>query len=731
MLASIIQTLVGSTAFAVDLSITGLEVTQSIQHMGSTMNPDNSLTLIRGRRTTVRMYIDVGGTVPVAGVDGNLQVLVNGVPMAGSPFSAENGPITAPVSPDREETNHTLNFEFQVPGFSILGPLTSNVQLIGTVDPAGTIAETNEANNSTTSNHNFECRRSPSIGYVPINYTFPESDPSNMGLPSAFKMSPGIGDDFIWHTYPIPDPPNYYQLPGGATNLTTDVDLSIGTLLSDLDTRRVMTVPTPDLIYGWMPGNPIAGNGWATVGGTSAFGNTQDSPNRYQRTFAHEVGHLFGLDHNYRFLDPEVGFDGGFPGLEVTATDDCDPSGIQGTKCRALKDFMYPAQLTTSAWIDPVSYGFIASHPLVQSTGCRINLSPISHPKIPRIREIVLMTGLIPSFVPVGCEVIDCCPGCPGSMRTKIYELRAPVELTPNNPKGTKQVQLRDPNGKVLFEQNFDAAFGVGDSELEREQNMVPFTLVLPRVKNVAQVVLLSNGKEIFKQVRSFNRPIIRILSPQAGGELNGSIVWEGLDKDKDPLTYSLQYSPDGGRTFVSLAANLTGMEFSVDPSQIPGSRGLRGGLLRLIATDGLNTTITQITGLRVPEKLPTVQILKPAHSMAGEVATIRQGSPLILVGQGQDLEDGPLANGRLQWLIGGRPVGRGRVLQIDTKTLRVGPHQVTLIGVDSSKNQVRATAKIIIGPHLEASATPVIPIVPNIPIIPVVFNNPITTIGR
>ena len=192
-----------------DLSVAKLEVNQAIQYLDNPTNADNSLTLVRGRRTTVRMNIGVSGTSTVAGVEGQLQVFQNGVAITGSPFSSENGPITAPLSPaNREETNHTLNFEFEIPG-SGLGPATSDVKLIATVDPAGTIAESNEANNSMTLDHiSFECRRSPSIAYVPINYTFAEPDPANMGLPSTTRMLPGIGDDFIWHTYPIPDPPN-------------------------------------------------------------------------------------------------------------------------------------------------------------------------------------------------------------------------------------------------------------------------------------------------------------------------------------------------------------------------------------------------------------------------------------------------------------------------------------------------------------------------------------------
>ena len=100
---------------------------------------------------------------------------------------------------------------------------------------------------------------------------------------------------------------------------------------------------------------------------------------------------------------------------------------------------------------------------------------------------------------------------------------------------------------------------------------------------------------------------------------------------------------------------------------------------------------------LRVSGKPPKIQILKPVSSITAESATIRQGSPLILVGQGYDPEDGFLSEKSFQWVIGKKRLGNGRVLQVDTKTLPVGEHKVILTGIDRDKNRVEAVGVIII----------------------------------
>jgi hypothetical protein len=105
-------------------------------------------------------------------------------------------------------------------------------------------------------------------------------------------------------------------------------------------------------LYGWLAGNPIAGNGLASVGGRVAFGNTQ--PSRGQRSYAHELTHNFGFNHVNNKID-EVGWDVGarLPNNPATnnTTGRVKPAGATG-----LFDIQVGGQLTNSAWVDTPKY---------------------------------------------------------------------------------------------------------------------------------------------------------------------------------------------------------------------------------------------------------------------------------------------------------------------------------------------------------------------------------------
>lgn len=676
--------LAGCTDSDIDLTIENLEVTQAIQYLDNPSEPDNSLPLVRGRRAFVRMYVAASGTSsPVSGVDGQLSVTVEGSTLSGSPFGSENGPITVPATIDREETDHTLNFQFRVPdsGFATGGV---SVDLTAEVNHDGSVTETDTGNNTMTlEDVTFECNRSPSIAYVPIDYTYEGADPSETGTPDSSVIQPGIGDDFIWHTYPIPEPPNYYQASVSAIEWDDDVDSSYSSLLTDLETTRTMLTPEPDFIYGWLRGNPFWGNGVASGSGDAAFGNTQDI--RYQRTFAHEIIHLLdppGPDHNTRTLNPEVGFYSGYPvsGIRIDA---CDSTGSQRTKCRSLKDVMDAGEVTEDAWVDPETYAFLGNHALITNGAC----PPFIFPELP-VLEYYFITGTIARLQNAGADSLN-----------PVYRLEGPKRLSRGDPEGDRRIEIRSRDEEVLFALDFAVSFFGNDAEEPLDETAFALAVPAQNDEAVGSVVLLSGGEEVARITRSPNPPEVEIETPQPGATLAREtlVSWEAFDQDDDELRFSVQYSPDDGETFVPLTVNRRETELTLDTADIPGSRQ-GSALIRVIATDGFNTRVAQVNGLTVPErKAPTVRITEPGvHGEDAQERTIEltDGRQLILSGHGYDPEDGFLRDDALRWESsqdGG--LGTGRTVQ--ATGLSEGQHTITLHGTDSDGNTVQDTVVV------------------------------------
>lgn len=92
----------------------GMEVTQAIQHFQTPPSPDNSVALVDGRATAVRVYVHSApgcGDIPVTG---RLRIL-EATTIRKNLNTPDNGTITAhedPPGPDRNLENDTLNFTF-------------------------------------------------------------------------------------------------------------------------------------------------------------------------------------------------------------------------------------------------------------------------------------------------------------------------------------------------------------------------------------------------------------------------------------------------------------------------------------------------------------------------------------------------------------------------------------------------------------------------------------------
>jgi hypothetical protein len=571
--------LVAELARGVDLAVSNIEVTQAIQ------TTTNSIQLVAKRGTAVRATIVNLDGGPVSGVTGNLHVFVNGseiTPVGGVP--PINAPFTVPASPQRANENDTLNFELPAPT-----GITASTNVTFRVDVTPVPGETNTANNSlTTSALTAINRTTPSLYFTRVNWT-----PSGLGLPALSDVQPGVGDAFVRGIYPVNDgDPNLYRQglfptltftedPDG--NGVLDQSPEGNDLLSFLASCRQLIVNNglgannDTFLYGWIAGNPINGNGLSVVSGFVGFGNTQQT--RYQRTYAHELGHQFGLGHNSRTLD-QVGWD-------VGARLPNNPAGNNTSgrvKSTALNDVMVPAQLTNAAWVDTITYNFLLGSSILSD-------APDIGEKLSD--RVLVIQGI---FDPEGKELIYLKP---------VFRFPWRSQPTSRRQEGRFAVEVTDVAGSVT-RVRFDPRVSE-DLGPEAEKVKYGFFEVMIAVspeRDIASMRITNaagwRDYAVVKPSKPSKPSEIVIVAPREREQLGSEtkVVWRVEDSDVDRLLYQVAYSPDAGRNWVPIAVDVPGTTNSIvfDSTEIQRSKG--EGIIRVFVSDGLNTVFADVSKL-------------------------------------------------------------------------------------------------------------------------------------
>jgi hypothetical protein len=249
---------------------------------------------------------------------------------------------------------------------------------------------------------------------------------------------------------------------------------------------------------------------------------------------------------------------------------------------------------------------------------------------------------------------------------------------------GDYRLQLRNAEGQVLFERQFVPLGGHVDAREPAPVLAMPlsFDEILPLPPGATQLVLLHGEEMLASRTRSLNAPTVILLSPTAAG-FEGQpdhplIRWVAGDADSDPLVYMVQYSPDGpdAENWQTLGADLTQLELAVQLETLSGSPNAG---VRVLASDGFNTSQVVSPAFVVAGKPPVVQILSPADS-----SVTQEGLQVTLEGSGWDREDGMLPDQNLTWTsdIDGE-LGAGH--QVVLTHLTPGTHHLVLTGRDSA----------------------------------------------
>ena len=661
-----------------NIKLSAIEITQGIQCMHDPNCPDNSVPLYSGKTTLVRAYVSLTGG-PQSYVDHIGGVLCYGSTGAGgcaNPIQAVKK-ITVfygsdPVHYGRYLADDSLDFILPANFVTALTPQTFTVYV------------------------NYQFKDLPSEAfysdnYKSLTYQVTASKPiyvmfhpvQNKGvMPPAMEWA--TLTDYLVKTYPTGQFYPSLGIPLYGKDYAWTIDDKWGCpkgwhdLINDLWYLRGGSGP---IAYGEVPYQTLSGNtGCGVFGGPEAggiAGATIDG-----RTAAQEVGHTLNLPH-------VPGCGAGGPDMSYPfANGLLDEYGIDPITLKVYApvwsfDFMGYCGKGTNTWVSMFTYNEIAAR---LPSGAYL-------PSEPHLASLVSV--VVPQQVLVGSG--DLSPTS-ASLTQGFYlvDRSSFNALTPDA--GPYTVELQDVSGKVIYSQHFDLSQMSNDTP----QTEGGFQLVLPWLEGAKKVVFKYQDQVIGHTLASAHAPTLTLTAP-AGGETwaatgQQTITWSASDADHNPLSYMVQYSADGGKTWMMLAANLKDPSFTFDGDYLPGSDH---GVIRVIASDGFNTTQVDSNQVTVAPKSALIAITSPADS-----ASIEEGSPVILQAAGTDVRDGPITNvDQFTW-SSDRDGSLGSGNPLILSNLSTGAHTLTLSVQNSSGLVSTASVHITITPPVSSKNT-------------------------
>jgi hypothetical protein len=539
----------------------------------------------------------------------------------------------------------------------------------------------------------FTETKSLEIGYYRIDYR-PTAPDENPNLPSDDKLL--NGKTFFERVTPIPDlsfPVTYYELGTPirwTLNLTKPSDkprgwddnrTAVGELLDDLETKRQALLAAgdaPDLVMG-LYANAITDTGWARINGRVFMAHEV----RWW-SFAHEIGHNYGLNHSWTDPHPWAGTPerNSSQAYGFDTYEDWLPLAVEDTvKIPAENDtemgVNYGALMSyygRRRWISPWEWEYlVAAFDPLELADAQLPASSAA----PRSTPGLQISGIIRR-------------NNTGSLRP-IFETPSFLNITP--PSGPYTVELRGPppGEPLLHSLSFNVSF-------EPDALYTTFLLNLPFSTEAYSLSLLNSSITsvlLDKITASANPPQVTITYPNGGENVGDSFnaTWVATDTDGDPLTFNLFSSSDSGASWRPLATRLGGTNLLVDVSMLPGGSQW---LIWVQASDGYHTSEDQ------SNTVFNVSLKSPMHVVGigvGPCNTYDFGEPITLKGSAFDPEDGVLQDPALTWAsdLDGT-LGTGRVLT--TTELRPGTHNISLTATDSHSNNVTTSFEVAVHFH-------------------------------
>lgn len=669
------------------LHVEAIEVNQVIQ------NWDNSVPLVRARPTLVRVFLETLGSDPVR-TNGRLHVYSDGVELSGSPLTSLNPTsgvlVDVDAVEDRGTMDDSLNFALPV-DWTFTDSLELAIELPGGVtcdaDMTGVSAQCSET-------IGFGEGFAPSVEYRGISF---EED--------GELVEPAMSDLLEQHDRIIAQFPTDGS-EAGFTSLTLDerpTDLA-GMNEKLQAAKELADAPKEQRWYGLIPGFDGDGTegGLSTGGVASGFDANRagefDGGHARNRV-VHELGHSYGLHHSVNaaengwtkilwiFDDKKKGWCDEI--ADGDAQDYPDWTSMNGDTVAALGPIGDPR---SEIWgIDPryraSDADLLLSAPQTNTSLMSYCISADQAGQARWIGKRDYMQLLTDDRAPMSGDLDS---GAGDTIRGVIAADGQSAELKPaltvdfapaaDDPAGTHAVVLRDAAGVELWRTRFTPVTSHGEPETGGDVAASPsiFNVVVPRgLAGAALVEVVSAEATLVSGTVSSNTPQVTVSTPVAGTADRLTLTWSSSDADRDAVRHTVLYSADDGGTWNPIGMDLSGTSMSVARWSLPGSTTAR---IRVIASDGLRSTVATSSAFTLSNVAPTVKVDSPAE---GFIATGAQSIPLTATAV--DVEDGSL-NGSIVWnsdLDGQLGTGSSLVQRADL--LSVGTHRIAATVTDSA----------------------------------------------
>ncbi len=264
--------------------------------------------------------------------------------------------------------------------------------------------------------------------------------------------------------------------------------------------------------------------------------------------------------------------------------------------------------------------------------------------------------------------------------------LRQPGIADAEGLTGAYVVRVEDCADGTLAENSFPASFTGPEDEL---LEFVSFSFILPAPDQSCSIRLYLDSQLLDEQIISASAPSVAVTMPN-GGELwdgQGVVTWTANDPDGDPLLFTVLYSGDEGLTWRVLDSKIESTQLIVDTQ---GLNGTDSALIRVLATDGGNTGSDDSDGVfTVADPGLGLEIISPTQG-----AEFNTAQTIELGGRGRFPSGETWPDQQLLWSTTGGIAGQGARLSI---RLEEGVHPISLIAIDGLAIVAVETVEIIV----------------------------------